>query len=213
MADSQPLVRSESVPRLDFKPRAALRPNTKVVYATVDGDLETYQNGKRLKWSDRQMPRYRTRYEVDVSDHYRSVELGNTPPPARGGLYKFSVALTVGYRVVYPVQAVASNIGSGLSFVYGYLLARCPQVTVKHAIEDFTAGRRTSTDGSAVGMTSAAALSCSRSSRGWNRTRRPPPTSRPRSRPSETTSSRPRGRGHLRRCQARRRPRAGAEVR
>ena len=139
MADSQPLVRSEPVPRLDFKPRAALRPNTKVVYATVDGDLETYQNGKRLKWSDRQMPRYWTRYEVDISDHYRSVELGNTPPPARGGLYKFSVALTVGYRVVDPVQAVESNIGSGLSFVYGYLLARCPQVTVKHAIEDFTA--------------------------------------------------------------------------
>lgn len=139
MADSNPLVRSEPVPRLDFKPRAALRPNTKIVYATVDGELETYQNGKRLKWSDRQLTQYRTRYEVDVSEHYRSVELSNTPPPARGGLYKFSVAMTVGYRVVDPVKAVESDIGNGLPFVYGYLLARCPQITVKHAIEDFTA--------------------------------------------------------------------------
>jgi uncharacterized protein YegL len=135
------IVKEEPVPRFSIGPQKARSPHVAVVYATAAGDLYLLDGGRPMSWSAAVAPSYRTRYEIDLSDHVRTVELRSSPPLAEGGVYGFETVLNVGFRVTDPTEIVRRNIRDGLVVVYGHLVHVCGEITANFPIEEAKAAQ------------------------------------------------------------------------
>ncbi|WP_433686989.1 vWA domain-containing protein [Micromonospora carbonacea] len=110
-------------------------PSRAVVYATAAGELTSF-DGRPMRWSQQALSPYRTRYDVDISDHRRTAELRSTPLPSRGDVYFFVATVDVGFRVHDPVEIVRRNVADALPIVYGALVDRFIPITRSFAIEE-----------------------------------------------------------------------------
>ncbi|MCC9310935.1 hypothetical protein LN042_28350 [Kitasatospora sp. RB6PN24] len=115
-----PLILSQEPVRGQLGPVKATSPSRAVVYATAAGELAWF-DGRPLSWSQQFFSKYRTRYEVDVSDHRRTVVLRSTPLPSRDQVHRFEATVDVGFRVTDPTEVVRRNIQDALVVVYGFL--------------------------------------------------------------------------------------------
>jgi uncharacterized protein YegL/ferritin-like protein len=111
-------------------------PNAAVVWVAADGTPHVYDAAHPMRWSERFRPRFRWRYEVDLSRHNRSVELRNTPLPAKGDHYHFRAFVDVACGVTDPAAVVRDSVYDGRSVIYGYLVNAFRPVTRRHRIED-----------------------------------------------------------------------------
>jgi uncharacterized protein YegL len=112
-------------------------PNVAVVYSTGAGTV-AYFGGRPLSRKEQMFSPYRTRYDVDVSDHRRTVELRSTPLPSRGDYYFFIATVDVAFRVHDPAEVVRRNVRDALRVVYGFLANRFRVVTRNFDIEQST---------------------------------------------------------------------------
>ncbi|MER7766392.1 hypothetical protein [Kitasatospora sp. NPDC096140] len=123
MTPTLPLIISEEpVPRGLSGPVKALKPSAAAVYASYDGELAWFQ-GKPLSWSQQFLGKYRTRYEVDLSDHRRTAHLKSWPLPSQDQAHCFDAVVDVGFRVHDPVEVVRRNVTDALIVVYGHIAA------------------------------------------------------------------------------------------
>ncbi|MGA5820527.1 vWA domain-containing protein [Kitasatospora sp. NPDC094028] len=123
MTPTLPLILSEEpVPRGLSGPVKALKPSAAAVYASYDGQLAWFQ-GRPLSWSQQFMSKYRTRYEVDLSDHRRKAHLKSWPLPSQDQAHCFDAVVDVGFRVHDPVEVVRRNVTDALVVVYGHIAA------------------------------------------------------------------------------------------
>lgn len=121
MTPTLPLILlTEPVPRGQLTPVKASRPSVAVVYATAGGELAWF-DGRPLSWSQQFFSKYRTRFEVDVSDHRRTARLASWPLPSSDQVHRFEATVDVGFRVSDPVEVVRRNIPDALVVVYGHL--------------------------------------------------------------------------------------------
>jgi len=132
------ILKAEPVPRARFGPMRTTTPNVAVVYATGTGEITNF-TGQPMTWTEHLYTRYRTRYEVDVSDHRRIVELRSTPLPSRGDVYFFEATVDVGFRVTDPTEVVRRNVRDGLVVVYNHLINVFRTITRGFAIEESAA--------------------------------------------------------------------------
>src|SRR5262249_35769023 len=86
-------------------------------------------SGDRDRWSRRVFARYQMRYEVDLGDHRRTLQLRSAPLPASGGVYHFDTMFDVGFRVVDPGKIVSRDVDDGLMVVSNYLIDVCRPIT------------------------------------------------------------------------------------
>lgn len=133
-SDMPPTFEVTPVSRNPFAVLPAGTPGRAVVYATAAGQT-AYFGGQPLRRRQLLFSAYRTRYDVDISDHHRRAELRETPLPARGDIYHFAATVHVGFRVHDPVQVVRRNIVDPLPVVYGHLLERLRSITRAFEIE------------------------------------------------------------------------------
>ena len=56
-------------------------PSIAVVYADAFGHVASF-DGRPLNWAQQVVTKYRTRFEVDLSDHRRRAQLDSTPLPS-----------------------------------------------------------------------------------------------------------------------------------
>lgn len=112
------------------------KPGVAVVYADGFGRVAVIDEGRPMTWSEQILSRYRTRYEIDLSDHRRTAQLDSFPLPARGDMYFFNSAVDVGFRVTNPGAVVMRRVTDGLSIVYNYLIDAFRPITRRHEIED-----------------------------------------------------------------------------
>jgi uncharacterized protein YegL len=118
------LILSESpVQRGLLSPVKSTKPNVAVVYSTGAGRV-VYFGGRPLTRGEQLFSQYRLRYDVDMSDHRRRVELRSTPLPSRGDHYFFIATVDVAFRVHDPEEIVRRDIRDALPIVYGYLTDR-----------------------------------------------------------------------------------------
>ncbi len=137
MTSRVPLIlKKESIPRTAVGPVKSRTPDVAVVYATSAGEVSVFDPGMRDRWSRRVFARYRLRYEVDLGDHRRTVELRTSPLPARGGIYHFDTFFDVGFRVVDPEAIVRRDVDDGLTVVYNRLIDVCRPITRRFDIEE-----------------------------------------------------------------------------
>lgn len=111
------------------------KPNIAVVYSDGFGRI-TYLGGRPLSWAEQVASRYRTRYEVDLSDHRRQASLQSSPLPSRGDVYFFRCVVDVGFRVTDPMAVVQRNVVDGLVVVYNFLIDVFRPVTRRYDITD-----------------------------------------------------------------------------
>ncbi|MGH3904518.1 MAG: vWA domain-containing protein [Pseudonocardiaceae bacterium] len=130
------ILKKESIPRTAVGPVKSRTPDVAVVYATSAGEVSVFDPGMRDRWSRRVFARYRLRYEVDLGDHRRTVELRTSPLPARGGIYHFDTFFDVGFRVVDPEAIVRRDVDDGLTVVYNRLIDVCRPITRRFDIEE-----------------------------------------------------------------------------
>jgi uncharacterized protein YegL len=143
MASSVPLiVAEEPVSRSGARPEPARRPHVVVAYATRDGDVHLLDDGRPLRWRDQMFSEYHTRYEVDMSDHQRTVQLGSSPPPSVGGVYRFQVTLDIGFRVHDAAAVVRRNVRDALPLVHAHLLDACHRVVARYRVGEADAAQR-----------------------------------------------------------------------
>ncbi|GAA2601584.1 hypothetical protein GCM10010435_96210 [Winogradskya consettensis] len=112
-------------------------PNVAVVYSTGSGQV-AYFDGRPLTWSEQAFSQYRTRYDVDLSEHRRTAELRSTPLPSRGDFYFFIATVDVTFRVSDPAEVVRRNIRDPLPVVYGHLANKFRVITRGFDIEEST---------------------------------------------------------------------------
>jgi uncharacterized protein YegL len=130
------IVKKDPVPRSAIGPVKSRTPDVAVVYATPEGEVAVFDPGRLDRWSMRVFSRYRLRYEVDLGDHRRTVELRSSPLPARGDVYHFDTFIDVGFRVVDPGAIVCRDVEDGLTVVYNYLIDICRPITRQFDIAD-----------------------------------------------------------------------------
>lgn len=131
-----PLIVSEEPVSRGLLARAKLsKPNIAVVYSDGFGQI-TYLGGRPLSWSEQVASRYRTRYEVDLSDHRRQASLESSPLPSRGDMYFFRSIVDVGFRVTDPAAVVRRHVTDGLVVVYNFLIDAFRPVTRQYDITD-----------------------------------------------------------------------------
>jgi ubiquitin-like protein Pup len=94
----------------------ATRPHVATVYARADGELDNL-GGRTPTFSESR--RYRHRYDVDIGDHEREVQLRF--PSADDGFH-FLARMRFGFRVSDPVRVVRRNIRDGLPLVHARLV-------------------------------------------------------------------------------------------
>jgi uncharacterized protein YegL len=111
------------------------KPNIAVVYADAFGGVASFA-GRPLSWSQQVLSRYRTRYEVDLSDHRRNAQLDSSPLPSLGDVYFFRSMVDVGFKVTNPEAVVRRNVIDALPVVYNYLIDAFRPVTRQHRISD-----------------------------------------------------------------------------
>jgi uncharacterized protein YegL len=129
------ILKVEPVSRFDLAASRTRQPHVAVVYATGNGIVDVIDGGKPMRFSDQMSGRFRYRYEVDMSDHHRTVELRSSPPPAKGGVYHFTALVNIGFRVCDPAQVVRRNIRDALRVVCDHLMFAYRNVTVNFAVE------------------------------------------------------------------------------
>lgn len=115
-------------------PVTSRTPDVAVVYVTADGTIDVYDRNRRDRWSRRVFAGYKWRYEVDMGDHRRTVELRTSPLPARGDAFHFDTMFDVGFRVVDAVAVVERDIDDGLAVVYNHLINVCRPITRTYEI-------------------------------------------------------------------------------
>jgi uncharacterized protein YegL len=115
-------------------PRATT-PDVAVVYATAGGRLGFF-DGRPMTWKEQLTSAYRTRYDVDISDHRRRGHMVSTPLPSRGDYYFFIATVDIGFRVHDPQEVVRKHITDPLHVVYGHLADRFRPITRLFDIED-----------------------------------------------------------------------------
>lgn len=136
MKPTLPLILSEEpVPRGQLAPVKASKPSAAAVYATVGGELAWF-DGRPLSWTQQFFSRYRTRYEVDLSDHRRKARLESWPLPSQDQVHRFEATVDVGFRVTDPVEVVRRNLTDALLVVYGHIAAVLRTYARGFAIDD-----------------------------------------------------------------------------
>src|SRR6185437_11877316 len=136
MTGTLPLIVSEEPVSRGPLARAKLsKPNIAVVYSDGFGQI-TYLGGRPLSWAEQVASRYRTRYEVDLSDHRRQASLQSSPLPSRGDMYFFRSIVDVGFRVTDPAAVVRRHVADGLVVVYNFLIDAFRPVTRQYDITD-----------------------------------------------------------------------------
>jgi uncharacterized protein YegL len=110
-------------------------PYVGVIY--VDGTGQCADLGGRgpSQWEIRRK-RYRSRYEVDLSDHHRTVQLDQSPLPAQGGATFFDCTVDVSFRVSDPVAVVRRHVTDALQIIYSHLITAFYPVARRYAITD-----------------------------------------------------------------------------
>jgi uncharacterized protein YegL len=111
------------------------KPNIAVVYSDAFGRI-AYFGGRPLSWSEQVASKYRTRYEVDLSDYRRQASLESSPLPSRGDAYFFRCIVDVGFRVHDPAEVVRRHVTDGCMVVYNYLMDTFRPVTRRYDITD-----------------------------------------------------------------------------
>ncbi|MBV1850043.1 hypothetical protein [Catellatospora tritici] len=111
-------------------------PDVAVVYATADGGVEVIDEGRPTTLLDQLSKRFQHRYEVDISDHQRWIELHSMPPAAKGGVYRFQARVNIGFRVCSPAEVVRRNFRDGLPLVSNHLMRVINQITSDFPIEE-----------------------------------------------------------------------------
>lgn len=129
-----PILTVTPVQRGLFDRPVATTPNVAVVYSTGAGQA-VYLGGRPLTWKEQTFSSYHTRYDVDVSDHRRTVELRSSPLPSRGDYYFFIATVDVAFRVHDPAEVVRRNIRDALPAVYGFLKNELRLITRNFDIE------------------------------------------------------------------------------
>lgn len=136
MTGTLPLIVSEQPVTRGLLAKAKLsKPNIAVVYSDGYGQI-AYLGGRPLSWSEQVASRYRTRYEVDLSDHRRQASLESSPLPSRGDMYFFRSIVDVGFRVTDPAAVVRRHVTDGLVVVYNFLIDAFRPVTRRYDITD-----------------------------------------------------------------------------
>ncbi|GGM27937.1 hypothetical protein ACFFX1_11670 [Dactylosporangium sucinum] len=131
------IVHEEPVKRVTLTPGKGRRPSVAVVYATREGDLEVLDGGKPMRWSDQMLTKYRTRYEVDISDHHLSLEFkDDTPLPTQSDVYHFHATVSASFRVTEPAETIRRNVTDAVPLVHGHLLSICRPITRQYSIEE-----------------------------------------------------------------------------
>jgi uncharacterized protein YegL len=110
------------------------KPSVAVVYADINGYVEYFRDRPLTRSEARR--KYRTRYEVDLSDHRRKAQLDNSPLPSKGDAYFFHSVVDVGFHVTDPLAVVRRNVSDALAVVYGYLISMFWPVTREYEIND-----------------------------------------------------------------------------
>jgi hypothetical protein len=110
-------------------------PNIAVVYATAGGELGSLPDYRPMTYREQLNTKYRTRYDVDRSDHRRRARLESIPLPARGDYYFFIADLEVAFTVHDPIEVVRRNITDATTVVYSHLANEFRQITRKFDIE------------------------------------------------------------------------------
>ena len=128
---------------LSQEPVRGMRARTKasttaiaVVFADAFGRVEISDGRRSLGSSQHGLSRYRTQYEVDISDHHRTAQLDSSPLPSRGDTYFFHSTVDVGFRVTNPLEVVRRNVTDALPVVYHYLIDIFRPVTRRYEITD-----------------------------------------------------------------------------
>jgi len=132
MTSSLPLILSEETVTKGTRSMAS-RPHVAVVYADVVGQVSHL--GRPLSRAEARRG-FRTRYEVDLSDHRRTAQLDSSPLPSRGDAYFFRSKVDVGFRVSNPEAVVKRHVTDALAVVYGYLSGAFWPVTRRFEIRD-----------------------------------------------------------------------------
>ena len=136
MTGTLPLIlRQEPVSRGLLSRMKDSRPDIAVVYSDGFGEV-AYFGGRPLSWSQQVATKYRTRYEVDLSDHRRVARLESSPLPCRGDVYFFHSMVDVGFRVTDPAAVVRRHVSDALVVVYNYLIDVFRPVTRRYDIKD-----------------------------------------------------------------------------
>ncbi|GAA3301702.1 hypothetical protein Dvina_05600 [Dactylosporangium vinaceum] len=138
MTQPIPLIKhSEPVKRIAVTAGKSREPFIAVVYATRDGDLEVLEGGKPMRWGDQMLTKYRTRYEVDISDHHLTFEFkDDLPLPTQADVYHFHASVSVSFRVADPAEVIRRNVQDAVPLVRGHLLGVCRPITRMFAIEE-----------------------------------------------------------------------------
>jgi uncharacterized protein YegL len=116
------------------KGRAPCRPNVAVLYVTPDGTIVTRRSPRTHRLL--RLAGVCQRYEVDLHDHLRTVELRTDPLPARGNAFCFETRLDIGFRVTDPVEVLRRHVVDGCEVVYQYLSTLLRPVTRQFSIEE-----------------------------------------------------------------------------
>jgi uncharacterized protein YegL len=128
---------SEPVRRITVAPGRGRVPSVAVVYATRDGDLEVLDGGKPMRWSDQMLTRYRTRFEVDISDHHLFFELkDDVALPTQADVYHFHATVSASFRVADPAEVIRRNVQDASALVRGHVLGVCRPITRMFSIEE-----------------------------------------------------------------------------
>ncbi len=136
MTGSVPLIVSEEpVDRGLLAKMKTSRPNVAVVYSDGFGQVACF-DGRPLRRSQQIGSPYRTRYEVDLSDHRRVARLESSPLPARGDMYFFHAMVDVGFKVTDAAEVVRRHVTDALAVVYNFLIGISRPVTRCHDIQD-----------------------------------------------------------------------------
>src|SRR6266699_2652262 len=138
MPGTLPLILSEEPVNRGMLARMKVsKPNIAVVYADAFGRVACLDGrGRPMSWWEQVWSTYRTRYEVDLSDHRRTAQLDSSPLPSRGDTYFFRSMVDVGFRVTAPEKVVSRNVTDALAVVYNYLIDAFRPVTRRHEIKD-----------------------------------------------------------------------------
>ncbi|MGC4807037.1 hypothetical protein [Micromonospora sp. DT233] len=136
MTSPLPLIVSETpVSRGLLAVTTPTTPSRAVVYATAGGEIASF-GGRPMRWSQQALSPYRTRYDVDISDHRRSAELRSSPLPSQGDIYFFVARVDVGFRVHDPEEIVRRNVRDAMPIVYGALIDRFTAITRSFSVEE-----------------------------------------------------------------------------
>ncbi|RAO45249.1 hypothetical protein GAR06_03440 [Micromonospora saelicesensis] len=140
MTNSVPLIQNQTPVQRGFRPEPNRDPSVAAVYATASGEL-VFFSGRTLSLSQRLFTECRTRYDVDLGDHRRTVELLSTPLRTRDG-YHFIATVNVGFRVHDPCEIVRRNVRNALPVVYTFLGRALETVTSRFDVENPSAAEQ-----------------------------------------------------------------------